>query len=67
MRYSADEQSSRLLTVIHRYYITNEGPSIVPKTYVNITVPISMKEVVYAKIKVNTYITKYIHTIIVCM
>lgn len=50
-RYFADEQSTRRITVTHRYYITNEGPSTLPKTYVNITVPLAMKDIVYAEIK----------------
>ena len=52
IRYSADEQSSMIFTIIHRYYVTNEGPSMVPKTYVNITIPVAMQEIVYAELKV---------------
>lgn len=51
IRYSADEQSTRPFEITHSYYITNEGPSITPKTFVNISVPVAMEGIVYAKIK----------------
>ncbi|XP_052259747.1 integrin alpha-4-like [Dreissena polymorpha] len=43
-RYKAVENSDVRKTITHQYYITNYGPSYLPKTYVNITVPVKVKK-----------------------
>lgn len=52
IRYTANQTSKRIITMIHRYFIINEGPSFLPKTYVNITIPLSKDEIDVAVIKV---------------
>ncbi|XP_053373230.1 integrin alpha-4-like isoform X2 [Mercenaria mercenaria] len=51
IRYKADEKSTRKITLIHRYFLINEGPSFLPKTVVNISIPLSKDEVDFAIIK----------------
>ncbi|XP_060575984.1 integrin alpha-3-like [Ruditapes philippinarum] len=50
IRYKADESSTQMLRLIHRYVVTNEGPSFLPKTYVNITIPLSKEDTEFASI-----------------
>ncbi|XP_060552294.1 integrin alpha-V-like isoform X2 [Ruditapes philippinarum] len=50
VRYKADEKSTHMLRLIHRYIVTNEGPSFLPKTYVNITIPLSKENTKFARI-----------------
>lgn len=52
IRFTADQNSKRKITMIHRYYIINDGPSFLPKTYVNISIPLSKDEIDVAVIKV---------------
>lgn len=40
VRYKQDGQSTRVIRLLHQYFITNKGPSYLPMTYVNITVPV---------------------------
>ncbi|XP_052259458.1 integrin alpha-V-like isoform X6 [Dreissena polymorpha] len=49
-RYKAVENSDVRKTITHQYYITNYGPSYLPKTYVNITVPVKKGNNEIAKI-----------------
>ena len=44
VRYKLDPTSERKLPVVHQYYVTNSGPSYLPFTIVNITVPIKEKQ-----------------------
>ena len=41
--------------------MTNEGPSFLPKTYVNITIPLSEKDKVFAKIVVMSHVFPVVH------
>ncbi|XP_060562264.1 integrin alpha-9-like [Ruditapes philippinarum] len=50
VRYKADEKSTHMLRLIHRYVVTNEGPSFLPKTYVNITIPLAKEDAEFVRI-----------------
>ncbi|KAL4222884.1 FG-GAP repeat [Mactra antiquata] len=40
--YAADEKSTRKIRLTHTYYIINKGPSYLPLTFVNISIPIKL-------------------------
>ena len=51
-RYKGDINSDRVIKLQHIYYVRNNGPSFLPKTYVNISVPVKKGDVVIAEITV---------------
>ncbi|XP_053373232.1 integrin alpha-4-like isoform X2 [Mercenaria mercenaria] len=51
INYNTDVSSRRLFSIVHRYYITNRGPSFLPLTYVNITIPVKKADTDIAMIK----------------
>ncbi|XP_053374637.1 integrin alpha-5-like isoform X2 [Mercenaria mercenaria] len=51
IKYRPNDKVDQRVTLFHRFYITNQGPSFLPMTYVNIYIPVSKGERVIAEVK----------------